>query len=185
MNHRWIVTLGWVGGLSALALTTTFALANAPQKRLNRSSRTKQVVLSSGLRSFEGKKLYRLHVVEVRERVTPRKVTLRVRNAKGKILREVEGRVTSDNPFSLEFQRLPPDKSDFLRAEYVIDCDDPFDGGVISTAEVVNLRSRAIEDVATCACPCCPSRSSSSLSTSAGAYVCGDMFSGFTQDTEQ
>ena len=139
-------------GLTVVALAAPAAWAQSGSQS---SSMKRGFVAQSALRTIFKKGAYRVSVVEVQRQPRPRAVTIRVKDATGRVVRKTKGRVTPKRALVLDVKITGKQRMQQLRAEIDFQVFGPQDPGpVISDETIDHLKQKSCPGTS-CGCPTC------------------------------
>jgi hypothetical protein len=148
-----------VGILALAAVALTGDASSEPVS--DPASTPRWVSVSTGLVTLRPGRALRASAVEVDGTRSTREVRLSVIDGKRRVLRQTTGQLTPTAPVFLDLARneIPPGNDPPwvpVRLEVRIACDDDLaESGPITSLEVYNTATSAIELSNVCGCPCC------------------------------
>jgi hypothetical protein len=164
MRKRGISTrVGTWTGVTVVAVAAGLALAGdaSSDPISGNAAGAGRIAVSTGLLTFRPGRAVRLNVVEVDGNRPPRQVRLSIIDGERRVLRQTIALLTPTRPVFLDLPKreVPPPGGDPdplpIRAEFEFSCDGTSDSGPITTLEVLDTASFAVEATSACGCPCC------------------------------
>ena len=166
----------WTGGglrVGVLALVAVGLTGDASSEPVtDRVSTTRWVSVSTGLVTLRPGRALRVSSVEVDGNRAAREVRVSVIDGKRRVLRQTVEQLTPSAPVFVDLARneIPPGNDPPglpIRAEYKFPCFVD-DSGPITSFEVYNPATSAIEASSACGCPCCNHTGSTGVMTDCG-----------------